>query len=561
MVVFDVNLLGDMPGSGECVPDTGGGDCDPECQSGEICVNGECVPDGDGCVPACGADEDCVNDECIPSPEPGPCQPPCGSDEICVNSSCVPDPGGCDPACQSYEICVNETCVPDGTGCDPACQPGESCVDDVCVPDGTGCNPECPSNEICVNGTCVPDDASCDPECDVDEDCVNGECVPKPPCPECQKRDSVSGECINDDGASCGDGIHYTCQSGSCNCTAADEWDVGDAMTGPTIDAPASGAVVAAGATVQLSCSGATDTDSHSYCSGNEWVSEDPPPSDTISHTWTAKSNGIDVGSFPSGNTGTDVQWKAPDSGLDVTITVTADDEGAHGTDNDGTDSNSITITVIEPEIQIREFSRPANRIAFNDPRPEESINQIVIWHNAYPDYASFQLVPVDGDTEDYSVYSYYAGESIQRGDLTSITTISGQVYEDYSSLLGGDFSVTWPLVNNFQVHAITQHEWAVAETHFTGVWVPLLVDLADNLYFRFKAGSWRGNTWDPTSYTVTATMSAEKRLTHKFGASLTDLFPEEVESRSLPKANVTMPIYYWSNSEPTNNYIRSQRL
>ncbi len=232
MVVFDVNLLGDMPGSGECVPDSEG-DCEPECPSGEICVNGECVVDGDGCDPACGADEDCVNDECIPSPEPGPCQPPCGSDEICVNSSCVPDPGGCEPACETGEICVNDTCVPDGTGCNPACQPGESCVDDVCVPDGTGCNPECSSNEICVNGTCVPDDDSCDPECDADQDCVNGECVPKP-CGDCQT--CIEGVCEDDcmdcqvceddtcvdDCDGCKTCVSDVCEDDDNNCVSAD---------------------------------------------------------------------------------------------------------------------------------------------------------------------------------------------------------------------------------------------------------------------------------------------------------------------------------------------------
>lgn len=336
--------------NGECVPNTGGGECDPECQPDEICANGECVPEGTGCSPQCGANEDCVNGDCIPSPGPGPCQPPCEPDEICVNSTCVPDTGGCDPECGPDEMCVNETCVPDGSGCDPSCPPGMSCVGEICVPDGSGCDPLCAPGYTCTNGVCVPDGGDCDPECQPGQSCVNGGCMTPPPqpCPECKVRNS-SGQCVDNDGAPCGDMIHYTCQGGSCNCTADDEWGVGDPIIAPTIDEPEEDAIVAPGATVVLRCSGASDADHHGYCQDNDW--HDEYPGDSLTFTWTATA-----GTFTD-DEGSEATWIAPCGGGEVTITVTADDAGEHGYDDDGSASATVTVEVRTVSIQAVEIS------------------------------------------------------------------------------------------------------------------------------------------------------------------------------------------------------------
>jgi hypothetical protein len=75
--------------------------------------------------------------------------------------------------------------------------------------------------------------------------------------------------------------------------------------------------------------------------------------------------------------------------------------------------------------------------------------------------------------------------------------------------------------------------------------------------YSRFCDGSWMEGSWNPSSWNTTVTMSAEQRLSHKFGADLTDRFPEIYMLRKLPKADVTMPVYYWASSKPTNYLIR----
>jgi hypothetical protein len=71
--------------------------------------------------------------------------------------------------------------------------------------------------------------------------------------------------------------------------------------------------------------------------------------SDNVTVTWTAVLAGtsIPAGSFPGGNTGTSVQWTAPEVGgdTDVTITATVDDTGTiEYDDSSASDSSFITV-------------------------------------------------------------------------------------------------------------------------------------------------------------------------------------------------------------------------
>lgn len=117
-------------------------------------------------------------------------------------------------------------------------------------------------------------------------------------------------------------------------------WDVYTAISGGTISAPSSGATYPVSTDVTCTISSATDQD-HRYV---------PPsthtyPYDTLVYTWTATS-----GTFPYGNTGLSVTWRAPSSPTSsVTITCTISDvatipPGETGTRNDTNVQRQVTV-------------------------------------------------------------------------------------------------------------------------------------------------------------------------------------------------------------------------
>jgi len=202
--------------------------CQPSpCGPNTICtVNGDgnaicnCVPGMipkpdtiTGCAPECVRDPDCssgdvcLNQRCVP--EPDPCNPsPCGPGAVCSaqkqgnrysNPICRCEPGlipnpdtitGCkpecriDPDCSSGYVCDNQRCVEKPDPCDPSpCGPGAVCTvnplgNAICrcepglIPNPdtiTGCKPECvidpdcPGDYICEQQKCIPRPDPCDP--------------------------------------------------------------------------------------------------------------------------------------------------------------------------------------------------------------------------------------------------------------------------------------------------------------------------------------------------------------------------------------------------------------
>jgi hypothetical protein len=119
----------------------------------------------------------------------------------------------------------------------------------------------------------------------------------------------------------------------------AKEWDVGAAIS-VTITAPSNNSVVAGGSNV--SCS-ATASDSDHWVQGGNSGNE----ADGIaSYTWTATA-----GTFPFGNSGSSVTWKAPNTTGAVTLTCTVNDVGVvyppdTGTRDDSPGSANVGVTV-----------------------------------------------------------------------------------------------------------------------------------------------------------------------------------------------------------------------
>ena len=92
---------------------------------------------------------------------------------------------------------------------------------------------------------------------------------------------------------------------------------------------------------VQFVCSESWDTDC--LC----WGPSGYPFSDDVTYTWSATG-----GTFPQGNTGTEVIWKAPSVAGDYTVTITVDDVAGYAPPADGTDNDypvhaSITMEVV----------------------------------------------------------------------------------------------------------------------------------------------------------------------------------------------------------------------
>lgn len=164
-------------------PQTEGCTADSECGPGEVCDNGECVPEqtNGGCT----SDADC----------PGT--------QVCQNGSCVePDPGngngGCtsDADCPGTQLCQNGTCVEPDLGCtsDADCAGDLVCENGECVsPSGNGnggcaSNAECPGDQVCVNGECLDPNGNgngnggCETnaECPGSQVCINGTCQQPP---------------------------------------------------------------------------------------------------------------------------------------------------------------------------------------------------------------------------------------------------------------------------------------------------------------------------------------------------------------------------------------------
>ena len=224
---------------------------DGECEMGDYCVGGYCLPpcppDGnDGCsgnddVDGCDAEACCggYHGESPPCVRDSQCE----DGYICDDGVCEPPDTPCDVSCPDGEVCIDGTCEPPGNPCseDSECNGGEVCVDGHCHEgeppcEGEDCPPctwdaDCPGGELCLDGTCHPaeppvpcdnngdcpanqvcEGGYCDGKetCDDDADCPNGSacddtvdlCVPEHPPIPCDG----SGDCPSGD----------TCENGTC---------------------------------------------------------------------------------------------------------------------------------------------------------------------------------------------------------------------------------------------------------------------------------------------------------------------------------------------------------
>ncbi|WP_236517056.1 vWA domain-containing protein [Sandaracinus amylolyticus] len=122
------------------------------CDEGEVCdrESDECVPDP--CLSAeCAADQACRDGTC----ETSCAHVECDAGDHCVHGACVPD------QCEEIE-CGDEVCDPETGGCVPDACEGVTCRgSDECDPTSGDCVADpcerlhCPDGEICVDGECA----------------------------------------------------------------------------------------------------------------------------------------------------------------------------------------------------------------------------------------------------------------------------------------------------------------------------------------------------------------------------------------------------------------------
>lgn len=142
-----------------CSPCVNGACIPKQCQVCEQCIAGACISTGTPCGSApniicCQSGQCCVNGQCVTAT----CPSPCGPCELCVCGTCVYQSGApCGALC-----CQGTTACCDNTAC---CEQGRACCAGVCCPAGQRCcnnvckeccnNGDCPSGKVCSNGVCV----------------------------------------------------------------------------------------------------------------------------------------------------------------------------------------------------------------------------------------------------------------------------------------------------------------------------------------------------------------------------------------------------------------------
>ena len=136
----------------------GAKECIPACEDGQVCIQGECVDQGDESCEETGCPNglECIRDVCR-QPDEAECNEDkdCGKDAVCQDHICMDAPECTDNSCPQGYKCVLGDCI------ELTCQ-------------DTGC----PDGQECVGVTCVTIDPCRDKICGEKEQCENGECKP-----------------------------------------------------------------------------------------------------------------------------------------------------------------------------------------------------------------------------------------------------------------------------------------------------------------------------------------------------------------------------------------------
>lgn len=170
------------------------GSCDFACQSGLVCVGGQCsgCPEGQVvCNGKCCSGQ-CLRGVCVRVVECPPDRPTV-CDGACVNTSTNPlHCGACNVACAAGQVCVNGQCsvncpeggIPCGAVC---CTGSQVCVRNpitglqhctFCLPPQVGCHGVCRGCPVPTQNCCGSQGFACCNSFDYGETCCDGACCP-----------------------------------------------------------------------------------------------------------------------------------------------------------------------------------------------------------------------------------------------------------------------------------------------------------------------------------------------------------------------------------------------
>jgi Cys-rich repeat protein len=220
-----------------CVPLDAECQSDEDCEDGEVCVAGQCVPDVECVTPAdCDDENDCTANICAD----GVCENPNRDiDEMCDQDggSVCDGQGDCvecnsDMQCGIGEVCTLNACVPDAEcEIDAQCDDENDCTNDLCS-EGECLNENELQGTACdqLGGTVCDGDGNCvacngDADCDMGEVCVANQCVADVECmnnDECSLDEiCVDNVCVSDPDVFCNEGLCATNDTAKDNCRQA----------------------------------------------------------------------------------------------------------------------------------------------------------------------------------------------------------------------------------------------------------------------------------------------------------------------------------------------------
>ncbi|MDD2598158.1 MAG: hypothetical protein PHO37_02875 [Kiritimatiellae bacterium] len=235
---------------------------------------------------------------------------------------------------------------------------------------------------------------------------------------------------------------------------------------------------------------------------------------------------------------------------------------------------DAVKVTVVKVELDIRETAQPQNRVGRDDPRVLDRVkNRILVWANSGANTITFDLIkppnimgPVWIQIEDLKGLNS-GMPHFERLDVAS-TAFTYTVADDnddpdllvrYGADLDSDGTLSGfnETKGTYEVYGVTAEDYAESRNNYNWYYLPgSLYDLADQLHKRFANGTFGAGDFIPTSVSGSATLNTT-RLTHYFGASLTDAGFISLGGRQYYAATVTFPIYHYIDNSDASELIR----
>jgi hypothetical protein len=241
-----------------------------------------------------------------------------------------------------------------------------------------------------------------------------------------------------------------------------------------------------------------------------------------------------------------------------------------------------VSFSVLSLELDVRETSRPNNRIGPDDPRlvPPDDDNardKLLVWGGS-SSTISFDAVRPPGITGPIWIQIEDSGGAAQQFEKLELAdktyaesyavntldpdlTLKYGIDQDNSSTLTGD-----EVKGSYEIYGVSENERVASVNTLNATLATALYDLADALVRKFVEGSFSApgpfqtdfrpdNHASPGSITLSPNPAAE--VVHNFGGTFTQLPFVTMNGRQYHEASITMPLFTWGASNPANDLLR----